>query len=277
MSKQKMSHFDANENGWALQCSWQHPDRSVLSSWFLGTNHHLISLRWLPLIHTRNVSRPQRCSTVRDKRGNVSAQPTTGTLSSPKGWEIKKKRRKKKNPAWNDVSDELSREKHAEGLVCKTKTLGEKGSFLHLWRKKRPFRMKTRSPTFDKRVCAGMNASVWRVIKLSWSIHHAVTVWMKPVKGQAVSRLLLPHKRRENKLSWEVTRQIRCNSHIRSLPPTCPCILHWAVKLKKKKMKRRRRTKGGDALYVWQHGKHRDKMFLFGFFCSITKVAIVNR
>lgn len=167
--------------------------------------------------------------------------PPMGLFQVRKVEKLEKK--KKKNPAWNDVSDELSREKHAEGLVCKTKTSGEKGSFLHLWRKKRPFRMKTRSPTFDKRVCAGMNASVWRVIKLSWSIHHAVTVWMKPVKGQAVSRLLLPHKRRENKLSWEVTRQIRCNSHIRSLPPTCPCILHWAVKLKKKKNEKKKKNK----------------------------------
>lgn len=126
----------------------------------------------------------------------------------------------------------------------KTKTSGEKGSFLHLWRKKRPFRMKTQGPTFDKRVCAGMNASVWRVIKLSWSIHHAVTVWMKPVKGQAVSRLLLPHKRRENKLSWEVTGQIRCNSHIRSLPPACPSSPGCKIEKKneKKKNKRRRRS-----------------------------------
>lgn len=133
-----------------------------------------------------------------EARGNVSAQATAGTLSSPKGWKLKKEKKCLKLCFCQAIKGK-SRTK----TCVLNKDFGGKWSFLFficegrkdLWGYKC-------SPTFDKRLCTGLNASVWRVIKHCWSIHpsrsHTVTVWMNLVKGQAVSWLLLPCNRREN-------------------------------------------------------------------------------
>lgn len=63
--------------------------------------------------------------------------------------------------------------KNTQRNLCAEQRLWEERVFSSSVKKRKDLWGWKCSPTFDKRVCTGMNASVWRVIKLCWSIHHA--------------------------------------------------------------------------------------------------------
>lgn len=120
---------------------------------------------------------------------------------------IKFKRRKK---SWTYVT--------VKNLCAEQRDKGEKGSRLHLWRKKTPPNLWEKCVYSYECKCLKSN----QTLLVNPSHSHTVTVCMNLVKGQAVSQLLLPYNRRENKPRWEMTEQIRHKLHILSVPPACP-------------------------------------------------------
>lgn len=96
---------------------------------------------------------------------------------------------------------------------------------------------------------------------------HTVTVWICPAKVQAVSQLLLPHNRSENTRYWEMAKQKGDNSHILSLPPSCPCIHHQAGKWNKVK-EDEEQNEETHCLTIWKTQWQNT----FYFLCSIKKV-----